>query len=381
MSNTIIYIGGFRLPDNNSSAVRALGITKVFNDLGFNVELGGKDGKASEKYSDIKFWDIEDFEGEKIKSDRNITPIIKKVEDIGISNIKVIMAYNYAPIAFFKLYKYCKSNNIKLIQDITEWYGIDGRFTLQKLIRMVLTNWRIAIMGPKTKNLIVSVNYLKQKFKKANCLVIPQLSLNSDFRKNQNYLSKDDKIKFVYIGNPGKNFSKEKVDWCINIFSNLSVKYKNFSFEIVGINADYFSDNLKLWFKINKSDSIILHGKLSHEKALTILKRSHFSVFFRPDTRVSKMGYPGKVKEAFDFGVPILTNNTGDLSVYTKNKVNGYVINSFNEFEIQKEVEKILNKRFEDLNKVIENCRSKNPFSPDYFNEKIVTFMANLKTL
>ena len=39
--NTIIYLGGFRLPDNNGSAIRALGLTRTFQSLGFNVELGG----------------------------------------------------------------------------------------------------------------------------------------------------------------------------------------------------------------------------------------------------------------------------------------------------------------------------------------------------
>jgi glycosyltransferase involved in cell wall biosynthesis len=381
--NTIIYLGGFRLPDNNGSAIRALGLTRTFQSLGFNVELGGKigDNIDDQKYSDIKFWNIEDLKGEIVQSYKNINPIINKIEGIGFDNIKAIIAYNYSPIAFYQLFNYCKSNNIKLIQDITEWYSIDGEFTFQKLIRMVLTNWRIAILGPKTKNLIVSVNYLKRKFKKENCLVLPQLSLSTDFRENQNYLSTGDIIKFIYIGNPGKKFSKEKVDWCINIFSNLSVKYKKFSFEIVGIDTDYFSDKLKLLSKINKSDNIILHGKLSHKKALSLLKKSNFSVFFRPNTRVSKIGFPGKAREAFDCGVPILTNNTGDLSVYTKTNVNGYVINSFNEFEIQTEIEKILNKRYEDLNKVIKNCRSKNPFSPDIFNEKIMSFLNNLKTL
>jgi glycosyltransferase involved in cell wall biosynthesis len=379
--NTIIYIGGFQLPDNNSSAVRALGITKMLINLGYKVELGGKYNYPIKKYPDINFWNIENYKGITSKQHRNIETIIKKIEEIGVYNIKGVIAYNYAPIAFFKLYRYCKSNDIKLIQDITEWYGIDGRFTFQKLIRMVLTNWRISILGPKTKNLIVSVNFLKKKFKKANCLVLPQVSLNKNSTENQNYLSKDDKIKFVYIGNPGKRFSKEKVDWCINIFSNLSVKYKNFSFEIVGINPDYFFDNEQLLYKIKNSDDIILHGKLSHEKAINILKRSHFSIFFRPNTRVSKIGYPGKVKEAFDFGVPIITNNTGDLSVYTKNKVNGYIISSFNETEIQKEVEKILNLKYENLNQIMENCRSKNPFSQNYFNDEIVKFISNLKTL
>lgn len=381
--NTIIYLGGFRLPDNNSSAIRALGLTRAFQSLGFNVELGGKigDNIDDQKYSDIKFWNIEDLKGEMVQSDKNINPIINKIEDIGFDNIKAIIAYNYSPIAFYQLFNYCKNNNIKLIQDITEWYGIEGEFTFQKLIRMVLTNWRIAILGPKTKNLIVSVNFLKRKFKKENCLILPQLSISTYFRQNQNYLLKGDIIKFIYIGNPGKKFSKEKVDWCINIFSNLSLKYKNFSFEIVGIDTDYFSDKLKLLSKINKSDNIVLHGKLSHKKALSLLKKSNFSVFFRPNTRVSKIGYAGKIREAFDCGVPIVTNNTGDISIYTKTNVNGYVINSFNEFEIQVEIEKILNKRYEELNKVIKNCRSKNPFSIEYFNEKIMSFLNNLKTL
>ena len=102
---TILYIGGFKLPDRNSSAIRVLGIARMFNDLGYDIKVGGKIDKEITTYTDIDFWSVEHVGEQKYKQGTDIEPIRYKVKELGKENLKAIIAYNYAPIAFYKLYK------------------------------------------------------------------------------------------------------------------------------------------------------------------------------------------------------------------------------------------------------------------------------------
>ncbi len=45
---TIIYVGGFELPDKNAAAQRVLANAKIFRDLGYNVVLVGIDKSLSQ---------------------------------------------------------------------------------------------------------------------------------------------------------------------------------------------------------------------------------------------------------------------------------------------------------------------------------------------
>ena len=371
----ILYVGGFKLPDKNSSAIRALSIARLINDLGYQVELGGKYENKDASYPDLKFWNIENFRGIKNNQDYEIKSIIEKVNFEGIENIKAIIAYNYAPLAYFKMHHYCKKKNIPLIQDITEWYGIDGNITIQKLIRLMLTNLRIGYFGYKTKNLIVSVDFLKKKFHQANCITLPQISLHQESSKNTNYLHKGDIIKFIYVGSPGQNFSKEKVDWAIEIFHKLEKKYDNFTFEIIGIEMDYFLKYPQLKFYLENSKKISVHGRKKHSYVIEKLKSSHFLIFFRPNTRVSKVGFPTKIKEAFDIGVGVITNDTGDISKYVKNEDNGFIIKSFNKTKIEEELNIILSLDYELLNLRLKQLRQKNPFLGENFRNSLNEFL------
>ena len=51
MAKTLLYIGGFELPDKNAAAHRVLAISKALRDIGFNVILVGV--TKSSKYKSI----------------------------------------------------------------------------------------------------------------------------------------------------------------------------------------------------------------------------------------------------------------------------------------------------------------------------------------
>ena len=238
IKKTILYVGGFRLPDKNSSAIRVLGIARMLNDLGYNTKVGGKTDHTITTYTDVDFWSAEHVGEQKYKLDSQIEPILAKVKEVGKGNLKAIIAYNYAPIAFYKLFKYCKREGITLIPDITEWYLIDGNVTPTSVLRVLLTNWRIAVISPRCKNLICAVDYMANRFNKNHSLVLPVVSNQKHTKASVRLLSENDPIEFVYAGYPGINFSKEKVNWCIKAFGKLSEEFQNFKYHIIGLDKE-----------------------------------------------------------------------------------------------------------------------------------------------
>lgn len=377
----IIYVGGFRLPDQNGSAIRANDISKTLIQLNYTIHLGGLILDSIKSQTNIKYWDYSLLNGGKIKRDREITPIIAKVNEIGKENLKAIIAYNYAPLAFYKLYQYCKKEDIVLIPDITEWYLIDGKISFQKVLRMWLTNWRINIITPKCKNIIVAVIAMQKKYNNKNVLVLPQISSIQSASELVPFNPIDSKkIKFIYSGYPGKNFSKDALNKVIKALNNLRKIHQNFSLTILGLDREtaiQFDPSLS---EIENSDWLIYKGRISHENAIIHLQTSDFMIFIRESNRVSNYGFPGKVKEAFEYGIPVITNNTSDLNMYITHNENGFILENNDISTISSFMKNLLQKPIDQLNKIKENTFNYNPFYNDLHNTKIINFFKNLKS-
>ena len=52
----------------------------------------------------------------------NIKEITKIIEYYGRANIKAIIMMDYFSVALYRINKYCKNNNIKIIADTVDWF-------------------------------------------------------------------------------------------------------------------------------------------------------------------------------------------------------------------------------------------------------------------
>ncbi|HDC4639272.1 TPA: glycosyltransferase family 4 protein, partial [Enterobacter cloacae] len=120
----------------------------------------------------------------------------------------------------------------------------------------------------------------------------------------------DGPIRLVYSGSPGHKDLLQKI---IDAVSQLSGK---FQLDIVGVNGVNFNN-------------IRYHGRVSHAESVRFVSESHFSVLLRPSNKTSQAGFSTKVVESMSCGTPVITNNTGDLSNYILDGVNGYIFNGF----------------------------------------------------
>jgi glycosyltransferase involved in cell wall biosynthesis len=375
--NTIIYVGGFNFDKTNASSIRVIENARFFQNLNFDVKVLGKISLKDNEYSIfIKGVEIFDIEESKNSFAYDITTIKSKVES-SVNNIDYIIAYNYPPIAFNKLIKYCASNSIILIPDITEWYGIDGKFTLMKGFRFILNEWRMSMLNKRCHNKIIASSYLQKVYNTSNNLRLPFVTIDKFHFENEIIIDKNNLI-FVYAGSPGENFSKDRLDIVIKAFANSKSQHNNFTLNIVGLSKDELLkiDTIRDDI-INLDSNLVCFGRVRNEESINIIKKSNLVVFAREINRVSSTGYPTKVFEAFKYGLPVVTNKTSDIAL-DLNKSNGFIVDNPDINEFSTCINKILSMGIEDLKGIINNCRNCNPFYYLYYKEETISFFKKM---
>lgn len=344
MSKTIVYIGGFELPDKNAAAHRVINNGKAFRELGYNVVFIDASKERNNSNSILRtrqeFFGFEAYSvpypnGAKswFKYLTDIKDYIKVIEKQ--HNVCMVILYNFQAIAMRKMMGYCKRNGIKCCADVTEWRSAKGEGLVYRILKDSDTWYRMKILHKRLDGLIVISSYLEKYYQHQNNVVlVPTLVDISEDKWNNPYKKSEDVLRLVYAGNPGL---KDRLD--ILISALLKVE-RSYVLDIIGITKKQFLHyfpNLK-----NKlSESIVFHGRVSHQESLEYVKKGNYSCFFREIDRVSNAGFPTKFAEAVTCGTPVITNSTSDLKRYFGINTNGYLIKKCTLEEVTKTINNV----------------------------------------
>lgn len=390
---TILYVGGFELPDKNAAAHRVLSNGKIFRELGYKVVFIDVD-KSLKSDSDISTTnkDVQGFECWSISYPKSKKEWLKYLTNIDFmdlmiekyNDLNIVVAYNYPAFALRNLNKYCSSINIKIIGDCTEWYSIRGENIIFKIIKGLDSFYRMRVVQKNLNAMIVISEYLEEYYKKnINVVRIPPLVDINERKWNfknayiQENVKKKKLLKLVYSGNPGRN--KDKINYLISALYTYN-KYENYCLKIIGISKEQYLQYYPGHFNILDSlgEKIKFLGKLSHNQSLQYLHESDFSVFIRDDNRLTKAGFPTKFVESISCGIPVITTLVGDLEDYLINGENGIIIE--NPQKIKNELKKIFEIDIEDVKYMKNYCEKNNRFHYTYFinqMNKILQFDEN----
>jgi glycosyltransferase involved in cell wall biosynthesis len=381
MRGKVLYIGGFELPDKNAAAQRVVGISYSLIDLGYTVKLigvskGSNEGSSDKSYNGITY---------------NQVPYPKGFFDwilylFGLNNIltyiknenpdKVIL-YNYPSIAMWRILRYCRRNNIKIYADITEWYEGEGNF-FKVLIKNLDVKFRMNYLHFKFDGLIVISKFLNTYYsaKIKTAQVPPTFDIaDSKFKDLSNIKSDrvDNKIKLVYSGSPGAG-NKDRLDVIVNIVQ----KFKNIDFTIVGISYEQY---VNLFGPVGDGKNIHFMGRLSHRKAIAIVKSSDFTIFYRGDTLTNRAGFPTKFAESISLGTPVITNSSSNVADYLNKYRIGFLIEGFNVDLFDSVLKKVSNMTLDEINDMKNNCLSFQPFDYKKYNEVVQIYLIHFLNL
>lgn len=381
-SDTIVYLGGFELPDKNAAAHRVVSNSMIMNRLGYDIVFVGMSKvnkevlfKGHQQILSLKYdsWEI--------PYPRSIYQWIKYLLNSRISinivkqqkNIKFIILYNYPVLPTIKLLNYSRKNNISIISDITEWYKYKNILSVKNFISNIDSYLRMRIFNKKVDGLILISRLLYDNYDNIEKILIPPLEYIS--QQIEHRLDKDNngQIIFTYFGSPGK---KDNIDLIIDIFSR-RITRTNYILNVIGIDKESFIRDYRFSNKYIDNNIRFL-GKISHHDTLQIVSNSDFTIFFRKNDLVNNAGFPTKLVESFACGIPVITNNTSNISDFLHDGYNGFIIDEWNPTYFIEVINHVLCMRKNEINEMKSRTFKSNKFYFSNYEDNLKLFLERI---
>lgn len=378
---TIVYAGGFALPDRNASAQRVLGNARLFRSLGYEVVLVGQlPGDAPEaEIEGFRCIGIHSPDHPYYKNDSG--SVTAAIERAGVDKVCALIAYNYPARPLAQLIRYASRRGFSIVAECSEWYGWEGDSLRQNLRRLLETEWRIRVLARRTGNIICVSRWGCSLYGGLNTLVLPFVIDAAEPKWTAPAWPKSDKRRFVYVGSPGKGMVKDHLHLAIAAFAELARSGAQFDFQIAGVTqAEVLNAFPALAADIGAlCEQVAFNGRLPHAQALGLLRSADFSVLVRPDNRVSRFGFPTKVAEAAACGVPCIANATSDIADYVRNGETGVLLAGADKAAIVAGLSRALALTDEQLAAMKARLKADNPFAPAHFERQAAAFFARLR--
>lgn len=319
---TIVYVGGFELPDKNAAAHRVLAMAKLFRACGHRVVLLG----VTREQDSVPVLQTrvlcQGFECYAVSYPRglrqwpaylaDIEPIRQVIQAIGGAD--AVVCYNYPAAAFIRLRRDCRRNQCRILADCTEWYNLLEVPLMFKLIKGTDTWLRMRVIQKQLDGLIVISQYLQRYYKMCpNVVCVPPLVDTTDDKWNCEPKPRGSEVTFVYVGNPGH---KDKLAQILEAVSDTAQQYPCRLWVIGATWQDFVRLNPEWNGRIPPSCAVFL-GRLPHEESLAYLKSADCSFIIRDDTRTNNAGFPTKFVEAVTLGTDVIASDISDLRLYT----------------------------------------------------------------
>lgn len=323
-NKSVLYLAACYFPYGEASSARTLNLCKLIHSLGYDVHVLADFGVDSGGCPEFTYEYI--FKG---KSKYNLLTAgkqcIKRVKHYLKANKVDIIVSNARADRIKALKSICKKNKIKLIVENCEWYD-SSSFKFGKLDFRYLANEKMFRKGFRGIDGFISISRLlhEHNLKFGRSARIPTILDFNQYQLPTIQQEDSGKIKLIYVGNPGKG--KELFEPIFFAFSNPIIR-NNFILDIYGPSESQvkscFAD-MDL-FEAQKHN-VFFHGKIYQTKVEKKLREAQFLIFLRPDRKSSHAGFPTKLAESMAVGTPVITNKTGDIELYIKNGINGYLI-------------------------------------------------------
>ena len=357
--NSVLYLGGFELPDKNAAAQRVIAIGKTLCELGFAVSFWGvsKEGNASEST-------FEGFSCKSISYPTSTKQWIKHIWNfIPINEIEachpdIVVLYNFPSLASLKILRYCHSHGIKVFHDTTEWEYADGH-SLRDIIKDVDTWLRMKYCLRKMDGVIAISRYLYNYYasKVKTVLIPPTVDLKDKKWDRGRELTTGNKVKLIYAGSAGAK-SKDRLDHIVEALC----QYDNMELEVVGMTQDQYEKDFGSL--PDGCNNLIFKGRLPHNEAVKAVLDSDFQMLIREDNLKNRAGFPTKFVESISCCTPLISTLSSNIEDYIIDGKNGFVVDEAN--CLSKVLERVSRLSIEERTEMKIFCRENNQF--DYHN-------------
>lgn len=333
---TIIYIGGFELPDKNAAAHRVLANGKIMRELGYDVVFIGVDSTRAagaellrHDFFGFECWSVPYPVGivAWLKYILGLPAILRFINKSRSCKVLGVICYNYPAVAQARINLMCKRAGVKIIADATEWYDASAGSFIHRIIKFIDTSLRMHIIHRLADGVITTSKYLTAFYTRRGKVTVELPTLFDAEKFQPPPLRETTSCKhFIYVGSPfdagrvnkARTNLKERLDVCIDIFYQLYSAGADFYFEIYGIESDdylrVFPEHAEMLREM--AQCTVFKGKKPNQWVLQRIAESDFSIFFRDETRVTLAGFPSKLAESISCGTPVVSNKMVSLENY-----------------------------------------------------------------
>ena len=365
----ILYVGGFELPDKGAAAIRVMNNAKLFRELGYEVYFLGvhKTDNPAKVNSIFNGFEYTTFQyPTSLFGWLRYLSVFTSFDEVERIKPDLVILYDCPGLAILKWKRYCQKHGIKVVGDVTEWYMPNGNLVRKNLIALD-TAIRMKYSHKKLDGVITISRFLYNYYSQVKRVLLPPLMDATAYTVS---LDRPEVLTLVYAGNGGKNKDRlDNVVRAINLLDNPKLVFK-----IIGLTKEQYEQMYELKAE-DKWGCIRFMGRLSHDETVNEIKNSHFQIFVRHPNRVATAGFPSKLPESFAIGVPVITNNTSNISEFLKNGDNGFLLQTEEPEEICNVLKQILQMSQNDISIMIKTTKEDRSFDYHTYTEPMRLFL------
>lgn len=222
-----------------------------------------------------------------------------------------------------KILQIVRSHDLPVILESCEWfeaYNWKKKERSYEYKRFIIA-WNKVFT--RVDGVIAISRMLEQHYKEyvAHVIRIPTIMSIPESYSN---IATNDKIKLIFTGSIA--WGKDRLIEVIRAIDEVSEDNLPIELHIYGPTKESVLSQLQDEEILNRNSNIYIHGRIPHEEVSLRCSEADFGIILRPDRKQSNAGFPTKLAEYMAVGASVIANDTGDISLYLVNGINGYVL-------------------------------------------------------
>ena len=346
---TILYVGGFELPDLNAAAQRVLANALIFRDLGYRVGLVGVTRRqGAPALGRVPDFDIPGIEAWEAPYPAGQVQWLRRTVGIGevkavvaamkaAPDLRAIIAYNHPAVAQWRLLAYARALGGKGIADVTEWYGDVRNDSVSGVVKNLDGRLRMGWVNRRMDGLITTSPFLTDHYASTGLPIVELPTLMDESPGAAAAATPDGRPKRLFFAGSGfdpavlartRDGLKDRIDLVVERLAGAAASGAAFHLDAYGLTGtDYRAlrpDHAPLLEQLG--ERIRFHGRRPREEVRRALREADYSIFLRDETRVTLAGFPSKYSESVALGTPVLTNAMPNVLRYHRQDLTGRLI-------------------------------------------------------
>ncbi len=372
-----VIITGNKYPCEDAGAIRQHATAKLIESLGYSVVVLGYGNPTKNKISNYDGIDYASFRPDsnnifvriayRLVSPARMFNFLKR----NYNDVSLLLVADASEAIFKRAINYSKGKDLILIHDSVEWFSPEQFENGEKAQSYKLRdNINRKLVGKGWRVMAIS-SYLEDHFEKQcdKTVRIPVIMDIDSMECNLEVDENSEKIKFAYVGAPGK---KDYLKNIIEGFELLSPELlEKTDLHIVGVNNEQLISMCGVSeSSIEKLKNVLFaHGRIPHDDAIRFVQSADYTVLLRDSSlRYAKAGFPTKTVESLASGTPIVCNLSSDLGLYFRDGENVYLAEDHQPASLKKALEKAITASADHRKEMRRNARKTAEKFFDYKN-------------